>query len=125
MCAGTVVGYVFVPTLGAALGATGWAWCQALVAGTILHVVFGRPHIDPDAGDRASPQLEGVGNLCALLGPTARAAVDDEANAAAEWFGRGLQYAYERKSVGEGKDGEGRVNSGGGGSMIREYTEGL
>src|SRR3546814_3297393 len=78
MCAGTVVGYVFGPTLGAALGATGWAWFQALVAGTILHVVFGRPHIDPDAGHRASPQLEGVGNLCALLGLTALAAVDDE-----------------------------------------------
>src|SRR3546814_4970293 len=81
-------------TLGAALGATGWAWFQALVAGTILHVVFGRPHIDPDAGHRASPQLEGVGNLCALLGLTALAAVDDEANPAAALFGRALQYAY-------------------------------
>src|SRR3546814_3949896 len=56
MCAGTVVGYVFGPTLGAALGATGWAWIQALVAGTILHVVFGRPRTDPDAGPRASPR---------------------------------------------------------------------
>src|SRR3546814_18717777 len=86
MCAGTVVGYVFGPTLGAALGATGWAWFQALVAGTILHVVFGRPHIDPDARHRASPQLEGVGNLCALLGLTALAPVADEANPAGGLF---------------------------------------
>src|SRR3546814_5472436 len=78
MCAGTVTGYVFGPALGAALGATGWAWFQALVAGTILHVVFGRPHIDPDAHHQAAPHLEGLGNLCALAGLIALARLDHE-----------------------------------------------
>lgn len=93
MCAGTVVGYAFGPALGAALGVTGWAWFQALVAGTILHVVFGRPHIDPAATHRASPQLEGIGNLCALLGLVILARLDDEALPAAGLFARFLQYA--------------------------------
>src|SRR3546814_20230652 len=51
MGAGTVVAYVFGPTLGPALGATRWAWFQALVAGPLPHLVFGRPHIVPDAAN--------------------------------------------------------------------------
>lgn len=93
MCAGTIAGYVFGPALGTALGTTGWAWFQALVAGTILHVVFGRPHIDPDAAHRASPRLEGLGNLCALLGLVVLAQLDDEALPAADLFARFTQYA--------------------------------
>lgn len=93
MCAGTVFGYGFGPALGAVLGATGWAWFQALVAGSILHVVFGRPHIDPGAAHHAAPRLEGWGNLCALAGLVALARLDDEALPAADFFAHVAQCA--------------------------------
>lgn len=67
MCAGTITGYVFAGELSAWLGAIGWAWLQALVAGSILHVVFGRPHLEETSGHRlARPPYEGIGNLAAL-----------------------------------------------------------
>lgn len=44
MCASTVAGYLLGPQLSEGLDTQGWAWFQALVAGSILHVVFGRPH---------------------------------------------------------------------------------
>lgn len=44
MCASTVTGYLTGPALSQSLQPQGWAWFQALVAGSILHVVFGRPH---------------------------------------------------------------------------------
>ncbi len=69
MCAGTVAGYVFAGAVSAWLGAIGWAWLQALVAGSILHVVFGRPHLEETSGHRLSrPPFEGLGNLAALSG---------------------------------------------------------
>lgn len=67
MCAATLAGYVFGVSLGAWLGLQGWAWLQALIAGSILHVIFGRPHLDETAGHHAPiPPLEGFGNLAAL-----------------------------------------------------------
>ncbi|HEX4895956.1 MAG TPA: hypothetical protein VFV11_06475 [Solimonas sp.] len=45
MCTVTTIGYHYGLPLNAALGAQGWEWLQALVAGSILHVVFGRPHL--------------------------------------------------------------------------------
>ena len=48
MCASTVAGYLTGPQISAGLDATGWAYFQALVAGSILHVVFGRPHSRPE-----------------------------------------------------------------------------
>ncbi|NGY03684.1 hypothetical protein [Solimonas terrae] len=86
MCAGTIAGFRYGPALGALLGATGWAWFQALVAGTILHVVFGRPHIDPDAHHPSAPRFEGLGNLCALAGLVVLARLDTDALPAAELF---------------------------------------
>jgi zinc transporter ZupT len=91
MCIGTIAGYRYGPALGAVLGVTGWAWFQALVAGTILHVVFGRPHIDPDAHHPSAPRLEGLGNLCALAGLIVLARLDTEAPAIAELFARFTQ----------------------------------
>ena len=44
MCAVTVAGYLTGPDLSQHLDTQGWAWFQALVAGSILHVAFGRPH---------------------------------------------------------------------------------
>ena len=67
MCLGTITGYAFAGTVGGWLGATGWAWLQALVAGSILHVVFGRPHLGDTSAHRiARPPFEGLGNLSAL-----------------------------------------------------------
>jgi len=67
MCAGTLAGYRYGLTLNEVLGAQAWAWFQALVAGSILHVVFGRPHLDDHAAEQASrPPWEGLGNLAAL-----------------------------------------------------------
>lgn len=67
MCLGTITGYAYADTVGGWLGATGWAWLQALVAGSILHVVFGRPHLaDTSAHRIARPPFEGLGNLSAL-----------------------------------------------------------
>jgi hypothetical protein len=45
MGAATVAGYAFSEPLNALLGQQAWAWFQGLVAGSILHVVFGRPHL--------------------------------------------------------------------------------
>ncbi|TXH04978.1 MAG: hypothetical protein E6R07_06310 [Nevskiaceae bacterium] len=44
MCASTVAGFIFAVELSAGIDARVWAAFQALVAGSILHVVFGRPH---------------------------------------------------------------------------------
>jgi uncharacterized protein len=46
MAAGTLTGFHFGITLSEMLDAQTWAWFQALVAGAILHVVFGRPHLE-------------------------------------------------------------------------------
>ncbi|AXQ29102.1 hypothetical protein D0B54_10565 [Solimonas sp. K1W22B-7] len=67
MCLGTLAGYHYGIELNAVLGLQAGAWFQALVAGSILHVVFGRPHLDDHAAEQASrPPYEGLGNLAAL-----------------------------------------------------------
>lgn len=67
MCVGTVAGYVFGVSVAALLGTDGWAWFQAVIAGSILHVIFGRPHLDEDSAHHHSlPPFEGLGNLAAL-----------------------------------------------------------
>lgn len=68
MCAGTVAGYLFGVSVAALLGTDGWAWFQALIAGSILHVIFGRPHLDETSEHHHTPApFEGIGNLSALL----------------------------------------------------------
>ena len=66
MCAGTVAGYTFGLSVAALLGTAGWAWFQALIAGSILHVIFGRPHLDEDANQHSLAPFEGLGNLAAV-----------------------------------------------------------
>lgn len=69
MCLGTVLGYHYGLHLSDLLGARAFAWFQALVAGSILHVVFGRPHLEEDSQHRhGPPPFEGLGNVVALLG---------------------------------------------------------
>lgn len=55
MAASTVLGYAYGIELNEVLGARAWAWFQALVAGSILHVVFGRPHLDHAHGAAGHP----------------------------------------------------------------------
>lgn len=64
MMAGTLVGYLHGVELSNVLGGRGSAWFQALVAGSVLHVAFGRPHIDIEARwQRPGRFHEGLGNL--------------------------------------------------------------
>lgn len=44
MCISTIAGYLTGPELNHKLDSQSWTFFQALVAGSILHVVFGRPH---------------------------------------------------------------------------------
>ena len=60
MGTGTIVGYRYGAALEDLFSAQAWAWFQSLVAGTILHVIFGRPHLhgEEDAGHaHAEPDL--------------------------------------------------------------------
>lgn len=67
MCVGRIVGYHYAVPLSGLLGAEAWAWFQAFIAGSILHVIFGRPHIDDHAEDsHNNNRLEAFGNLAAL-----------------------------------------------------------
>lgn len=102
MCAATITGYAFGPALGAELGSTGWAWFQALVAGSILHVVFGRPHLDENDHEHAatvSPRYEGLGNLLAIAGLVVLARLEHgheqghEATLASDFAAAFLHYA--------------------------------
>jgi hypothetical protein len=66
MGAGTIAGVRFGVSLNEMLGAEAWAWFQSLVAGTILHVIFGRPHLQGGESPAAPAHYEGLGNLLAL-----------------------------------------------------------
>lgn len=80
MGAGTLAGYLFGLELNEVLGARAFSWFQALVAGSILHVVFGRPHLEEDSDHRdPRPPFEGLGNLVALLGLIVLARLDPHA----------------------------------------------
>ena len=78
MGAGTVLGYRYGLTLSELLGTQGWAWVQSLIAGTLLHVLFGRPHLHSESEDphhehkhpatpREAVPFEGLGSVLALL----------------------------------------------------------
>ncbi len=69
----TAAGYAVGPALGTGAGLTvgSVAWFQAFVGGSLLHVVFFRPHLDAHthgktATTAASRRSEGVGALIAL-----------------------------------------------------------
>lgn len=67
MGAATVIGFHYGSSFSIALGAEGWAWFQALIAGSILHVIFGRPHLEDDSEHQHSiAPFEGLGNIAAL-----------------------------------------------------------
>jgi hypothetical protein len=49
MAVATIAGFFYGVPLGRLLGDQGWAWLQAFIAGSILHVIFGRPHLESHA----------------------------------------------------------------------------
>lgn len=63
----TVVGWSAAGPLQTQMDSSAWAWFQALVAGSVLHVVFGRPHLaESDPGSPSRSSMEGLGNLIAV-----------------------------------------------------------
>lgn len=64
MCIATTLGYLAGPWLDVLIGARAWAWFQALIAGSVLHVIFDGPHVAP--GRRFAPWTEVLGALLAL-----------------------------------------------------------
>ena len=69
MLVGTVLGFGFGPQLVGAVDTTALAWFQAFVAGSILHVVFNKPHLGDDfvvERDRIPRRYEGIGNLLGI-----------------------------------------------------------
>lgn len=96
MAAGTIAGYRYGVSLSAMLGAQAWAWLQSLVAGTILHVIFGRPHLHD--GAQAAPtaaRYEGYGNLLALTALAAISLINASAAAESQVLVRFLDLALE------------------------------
>lgn len=64
---GTLAGYRYGLSLSGMMGQEAWAWFQSLVAGTLLHVIFGRPHLHGAEPAPAAPaRYEGFGNLLAV-----------------------------------------------------------
>ncbi|MBR9814935.1 hypothetical protein GYB61_13920 [bacterium] len=70
MLVGTVLGFSFGPQMVGAVDTTAVAWFQAFVAGSILHVVFNKPHLGDDFAverNTAIPRrYEGMGNLLGI-----------------------------------------------------------
>lgn len=96
MGAATIAGYLFGIELGALLGVRGWAWFQALIAGSILHVIFGRPHLDEDSHHHAAPPpFEGLGNLIAVGALTWLALVHAPEAPIADFFTRLLHLSLD------------------------------
>ncbi|MGJ8671107.1 MAG: permease [Oceanococcus sp.] len=69
MAGGTVAGYLLGGGLQVHEAEAGFAALQAFVAGSILHVVFNRPHLDDSMNDAAvkPDQAEGLGSVLGLL----------------------------------------------------------
>lgn len=98
---GTVSGYYFGVSISDLLGTQAWAWFQSLVAGSILHVVFGRPHLhqhdEHEAADHSpsAPRYEGLGNVMALVALAVIATMHTTVPDQTGWFDRFLSLALE------------------------------
>ena len=68
MIAGTLAGYLLGAELHVHEAESGFAALQAFVAGSILHVVFNRPHLDPALPEAppVSDRAEGLGSVLGL-----------------------------------------------------------
>ncbi|MGQ0586164.1 MAG: permease [Gammaproteobacteria bacterium] len=105
MGVGTIVGYRYGVPVSEMLGAQAWAWFQSLVAGTLLHVIFGRPHLhgaeDPmhahvEQRPHASvAPFEGLGNLLALVALVVISLIHASAAAPSAVFARFMELALE------------------------------
>ena len=70
MAGGTIAGYLLGGELHGHASESGFAALQAFVAGSILHVVFNRPHMEDASNDDAQvkpDQAEGLGSVLGLL----------------------------------------------------------
>jgi len=72
VAAATGAGYGIGPGFGESLSSQSVAWFQAFVAGSLLHVVFFRPHLDDHAHleaktTKATRRFEGIGAVIAVL----------------------------------------------------------
>lgn len=69
MIGGTLAGYLLGGGLHVHEAEAGFATLQAFVAGSILHVVLNRPHLDPRLAEpkRRSDMADGIGSLLGLL----------------------------------------------------------
>lgn len=106
MAAGTLAGYFYGDALSATLGQQAWAWFQSLIAGTILHVIFGRPHLHGDEEDPTHEHVEqrlpapvarfeGYGNLLALAALAIVGLFHSTAAAESDVLDRALDLALE------------------------------
>ena len=70
MVLGTLLGYGVGPQVAGAVDTTALAWFQAFVAGSILHVVFNKPHLGDEFTVERNQDIprhyEGMGNLLGI-----------------------------------------------------------
>lgn len=96
MALGTVVGYRYGVSLSGMMGQEAWAWFQSLVAGTILHVIFGRPHLNGAEPPAPGPApYEGLGNLAAVAALSAISLIHASAEAPSRVLERFMDLALE------------------------------
>lgn len=106
MGVGTVAGYRYGVSLSGMLSAQAWAWFQSLVAGTILHVIFGRPHLHGEADDpehahverrtpREAVRYEGIGNVLALAALGLVSLIHASASETSQVSARFMDLAFE------------------------------
>jgi len=104
MCAAAIVGFSFGPQIDHWAGARGIAWFQALVAGSLIHVIFGRPHLHgPEPAAPAPPpdaRAEGWGNLAGLLVVAALIGMahGSASGTEAPWADAGLDHRHDSLS---------------------------
>lgn len=72
VAASTVLGFSVGPEVLGRVSGEGVAWFQALVAGSLLHVVYYRPHLDDEPHEHHTPtgrdrRYEGAGALAGLV----------------------------------------------------------
>lgn len=95
MGAGTIAGYRYGLSLSGMMGQEAWAWFQSLVAGTILHVIFGRPHLHGAEPRPAPAPYEGLGNLIAVAALSLISLIHASAAATSQVLDRFMDLALE------------------------------
>lgn len=95
MGAGTIAGYRYGLSLSGMMGQEAWAWFQSLVAGSILHVIFGRPHLHGAEPRPVPAPYEGLGNLIAVAALSLISLIHASAAATSQVLERFMDLALE------------------------------